>query len=211
MNEIEDVRITRAAYDEVAELYTDMARPLLGENPYDRALLGIFAELSDDAAGPIADVGCGPGRITGYLNSLGRNVFGIDISPEMLRIARSEYPDLVFELGALEELPLADDSLGGLVAWYSIIHTPPERVPAVFDEFARVMRSGAPLLLGFQGADTAQGVQEYEHKVALSYRWAPDTLAEVLSGSAFQVQSRFARVARPDERTPQGALIAIRN
>ncbi|WP_067826289.1 class I SAM-dependent methyltransferase [Nocardia inohanensis] len=210
MSEIEDVRITRAAYDEVAQLYTDLVRGLLQDNPYDRALLGIFAELIA-GDGPVAEVGCGPGRITAYLNSLGRKVFGVDISPEMIRLARAQYPDLSFEVGAIEELPIASDALAGLVAWYSIIHTPPARIPAVLGEFGRVMRSGAPLLLAFQGADEPHSVQEYDHKVAPSYRWSADALAEVLGDNGFQVQSRFTRIARPDERTPQAALIAIRN
>ncbi len=53
--------MTRAFYDAVAEAYVErfgvgMTKPL------ERALLGAFAELVRDT-GPVADVGCGPGRV----------------------------------------------------------------------------------------------------------------------------------------------------
>lgn len=61
-----------AAYDEVAELYTNLFRDAMVNAPVDRAMLGLFAELVQaEDRGPVADLGCGPGRITGYLDALG--------------------------------------------------------------------------------------------------------------------------------------------
>jgi hypothetical protein len=50
-------------------------------------------------------------------------------------------------------LDLADGVLGGIVAWYSIIHTPPQRLPVTFAEFGRVLSPGGHLLLAFQAGD----------------------------------------------------------
>jgi hypothetical protein len=55
-------------------------------------------------------------------------VFGIDLSPRMLAVARQSYPELRFNLGSMLDLDLPDGTLGGLVAWYSIIHIPDERL-----------------------------------------------------------------------------------
>jgi hypothetical protein len=41
-------------------------------------------------------------------------------------------------------LELADDELGGILAWYSTLHTPPERLPVVFAEFHRTAGPGGP-------------------------------------------------------------------
>jgi len=61
--------------------------------PRDRAVLSTFAErVSRDRLGPFADVGCGPGRITGHLHHLGLDVFGVDLSPGMLAVARQALP-----------------------------------------------------------------------------------------------------------------------
>ncbi|MGV9412262.1 class I SAM-dependent methyltransferase [Nocardia sp. NPDC003693] len=213
MIEAEDVGITRAAYDEVAELYTGMFRDHLLTSVYDRAVLEVFTEAvreSEHAGAPVAEVGCGPGRITNHLHRAGLDVFGLDLSPEMIRLARIEYPGLRFEVGSMERLELPDAALGAIVAWYSIIHLPPARVPAVLTELARVLRPGGHALFAFQAADGVTGVQPYEHRVTTSYRWAPDTLAVALQDAGFAVTARIQRVARPDERTPQGYLLAVK-
>ncbi|WP_067695267.1 class I SAM-dependent DNA methyltransferase [Nocardia jejuensis] len=211
MTEVDDVQVTRRSYDALAEQYEEMARNIMAENPFDRAALSIFAELVHGAeSGPVVDLGCGPGRITAHLSGLGLDVSGIDLSPEMIRLARKAYPDLRFEEGAIESLPMGDGSTAAVVAWYSIIHTPPQRVPAVLTELARTLRAGGYALFGFQSA-VEPGVIEYQHRVATSYRWNIDSFADVLSRNGFRVIAQLSREARPDERTPQAWVLAVKN
>ncbi|VFA93302.1 Malonyl-CoA O-methyltransferase BioC [Nocardia farcinica] len=196
---------TAAAYDAVAELYTDMARDVLAANPFERSALAVFAELVGD--GPVADLGCGPGRLTGYLADAGLDVFGIDLSPRMIEIARAEYPALRFEVGSLERVGLPADALAGLLAWYSLIHLPPERVPAVLDEFFRVLRPGGHALLGFQAVDGEVDPVPYDHKVIRAFRWPPERLGAVARAAGFTVVARMLRAPLPDERGDQGYLL----
>ncbi|MGK8521216.1 hypothetical protein ACRS6B_06490 [Nocardia asteroides] len=73
-----DVAATRAAYDDIAETYTELFRHHLAGAVLDRAMLGAFVEsVLGNGSGPVADLGCGPGRITGHLASLGARVFGM--------------------------------------------------------------------------------------------------------------------------------------
>jgi len=140
---------TRTAYDTVAVEYAELLRTELARKPWDRAVLAAFAELVTAAAaavGPVLDVGCGPGRVTGHLHRLGLDVSGVDLSSEMIAVARRDHPDLRFDVGTMTALEHDDGSLGGLVAWYSIIHTPPEELTAVFGEFRRVLAPGGQLL-----------------------------------------------------------------
>jgi hypothetical protein len=46
----------------------------------------------------------------------------------MIAAARRTYPGLRFAEGSMTALDLADGELGGMIAWYSIIHTPPPRL-----------------------------------------------------------------------------------
>lgn len=212
MTEIDDVRVTRESYDEIAELYVTTFPQPIQENPFDRAMLDVFAAaVRDTDAGLVADLGCGPGRATRYLDELGLNVFGLDLSQEMISRAQAALPHLRFETGSMERLDLAEASLAGIVAWYSIIHTPPHRIPALLGEFARVLRPGGHALIAFQASDESRGIQEYDHKVTTSYRWAPDTLAATLEELGFTVTARLSRTAREEERTPQAYLLAVRN
>jgi SAM-dependent methyltransferase len=158
----------------------------------------------------VADVGCGPGRVTAHLASLGLDVFGVDLSPAMVAVARRAHPDLRFDEGTMAALDLADGELGGLVAWYSIIHTPPERLPAVLAELHRVLRPGGELLLGFQAGDERVHLEHaYGHDLALdAYRLPPDGIAELVTGAGLVVHARLVRRPDPPYETPQAYLLA---
>jgi len=176
MDEPSHLRATRESYDLVALDYEELVRDELAAKPMDRAVLGVFAELVQAAgSGPVADVGCGRGRITAHLRSLGCDVFGVDLSPGMIAVARGRYPELRFGEGSMAALDLADGSLGGLVAWYSVIHTPPDLLPDVFAEFRRVLTSGGQVVLAFQvGDERVHLEQAYGHWVSLdAYRLHP--------------------------------------
>lgn len=148
---------TRTSYDTVAASYADQVRNLLDETPEERAVLGLFADLvSSRGGGPVADVGCGPGRITAHLRQLGVDAFGIDLSPGMIEVARRDHPGLRFDLGSMTDLDLGDGSMAGLVAWYSLIHIPDTEIGTVFKHFHRVLQPGGPLLLSFHVGDESK-------------------------------------------------------
>lgn len=148
---------TRTSYDTVAASYADQVRNLLDETPKERAVLALFADLvSSRGGGSVADVGCGPGRITAHLCQLGVDAFGIDLSPGMIEVARRDHPGLRFELGSMTDLDLGDGSMAGLVAWYSLIHIPDTEIGTVFQHFHRVLQPGGPLLLSFHVGDASK-------------------------------------------------------
>ncbi|WP_431874018.1 class I SAM-dependent DNA methyltransferase [Amycolatopsis sacchari] len=211
MTEPAFVTETRAAYDTVAADYAEVLRDLLADSTFDRAMLGAFAELVPE--GRVAEIGCGPGRIAAHLASLGLDVFGVDLSPQMVEVARERYPGLRFEVGTMLALDLPDASLDGLVAWYSIIHTPPGRLPEVFAEFARVLKPGGYLLLAFQAGDDHRHHIEraYNHDVSLdAYRLSPDRIGELLSAAGFEETARLLRRPEGFEKTPQAYLLSQR-
>jgi SAM-dependent methyltransferase len=208
-----DVLETRTAYDTVAADYAELLRDELGARPLDRALLAAFAELVQaGGGGPVADLGCGPGRITTHLHALGLDAFGIDLSPGMVEVARRAYPHLRFDVGSTEALELPDNCLGGALAWYSVIHTPPDRLLAVFAEFARVLRPGAPLLMAFQAGDERVHLQAgYGHPISLhAWRRDPDEIGMLLADAGLIVTARVLREPEPPhERTRQAYLLAV--
>jgi len=205
--------VVQQAYDAVAEDYAVLLRDELGGKPLDRAMLASFAELVQAAGGGrVADIGCGPGRITAHLHDLGLglDVFGVDLSPAMVVVARRTYPHLRFEVGSMSELPFDDGALAGAVAWYSIIHFPPERLPGVLAELLRVVRPGGWLLLAFQAGDERVHLsQAYGHDISLdAYRLPPDGIAGLVEGAGATLDARLVRAAGPREKTPQAFLLA---
>ncbi|UJW28539.1 methyltransferase domain-containing protein [Saccharothrix sp. AJ9571] len=205
----DNVTRTRAAYDTVAESYAESLRDDLAASPWDRAMLTTFAELVG-TTGPVGDLGCGPGRLTGYLASLGLDVFGVDLSSGMVAVAKRSHPALRFEVGSLLALDLDDGSLAGALAWYSLIHTPPEQLPRVAAELARVLVPGGVLLTAFQVGDEPRHLSRaYGHDISLeAYRLPPDGVEELLTEAGFEVEARLVRRPQPSEKTPQAYLLA---
>jgi len=213
VEETDYLTVTRAAYDTVACDYDRVLAGALDRMPWDRAVLSTFAELvSRDGLGPVADVGCGTGRITGYLHHLGLDVFGMDLSPGMLAVARQTLPGLRFVEESMTALNLPDASLGGLVAWYSLIHIAPSDVPAVLTELCRVLAPGGQLLLAFRVGDEHRHLQQaYGHAISLdAYRMQPDQLAQQLDAAGMPVHARVVRDPDDPETEPQAYLLARR-
>lgn len=198
---------TAVAYDAVAVQYTELARDELAALPLDRAMLAAFAELAQATdAGPVADLGCGSGRVTAHLRDLGLDVFGTDLSPVMIGLARDAYPDLRFEVGTMGALHLADGALSGIVSWYSVIHLPPPEVPSYFAEFRRVLAPGGHLLLAFFESE-GEPVTVFDHAVATGYRWPIDDLAALAGAAGFTEVGRMLRSPHGEERFRRGHLL----
>jgi SAM-dependent methyltransferase len=203
---------TRSSYDADAPGYAEKVRGLLDGSPYLRATLTLFADLVRRAGGgPVADVGCGPGYVTDFLHAAGMDAFGIDLSPEMVSIARRDYPHLRFEVGTMTDRDLADGSVAGIVAFWSVIHVPDDAVPGVFAEFRRVLRPGGPALVGFHVGDETQHTSEgYTGRPINvdSHRRRPGTVSGWLRDAGFSIEAEL--VLRPDDAVP-GAVVFARS
>lgn len=186
---------TRASYDATAAGYADVVRDILGgRQPYLNAALGLFADQVLAAGGGlVADVGCGPGHVTAHLHGLGIDAFGIDLSPGMIEVARSDHPGLRFEVGSMTDLDLPAASVSGLIAWWSLIHIPDDAVPAVLGHFHRVLRTGGPLQVGFHVGDRspAKAAGSGDPMTVHGHRRRPERVADWLRDAGFVVESQW--------------------
>ncbi len=142
----------RADYDRIANEYTARLAKELDRKPLDRELLLRFAAAVGER-GAVCDVGCGPGHVARLLGDAGATVFGVDLSPRMLDEARRLNPSIPFYEANMLALDLADGTLAGVVAFYSIVNLPRESLAAAFCEMARVLMPDGLLLLAFHAGD----------------------------------------------------------
>ena len=208
-------RQTKAAYDTVAVRYAEVLPDTSFEAELDLAMIRHFiAELGDAAPARILDAGCGAGRMITHLRSMNgsHDVSGVDLSSAMVRLARSAHPDLVITEGDLAALPFDDEQFDGVLAWYSIIHMPPQELASVFGEFRRVLRPGGSLLLAYQAGTGERTLSRpYGHDIELRafLHHTPD-VASALIDAGLVMRTRLDREARTSERHAQGFVIAVR-
>lgn len=205
----------RAAHDVLAAWYVEHLVGVLEAMPIERAVLDLFCELTlaADLGGVVGDVGCGTGRLATYLAARGVSPRGIDLSPEMVRVARRDYPDFAFDVADLRDLPFEDASLAGVVCWYSLIFLAPSDRAIAFSELARVVKPGGYLVTAFKDGDgklrrggriAGLGV-EYD-----GYWLSAQEMEDRVTDAGFATVFQGSRPAEEQEPSPQGYLLARR-
>jgi len=155
------------SYDTVAREYADEIYGELASKPFDRTILDRFASQVL-GRGKVCDLGCGPAQIARYLRDRGVSVFGVDLSAGMLAQAQRLNPDLHFVQSSMVALGLASESVGGMAAFYSIIHIPRNQVVSVLAEIYRVLRPGGLFLVTFHlGSEDSHHEELLGHRVSL--------------------------------------------
>lgn len=197
----------RESYYTVAADYAQLVKTPDQLDPLSRGMLGVFAELVRASGdGRVADVGCGPGHVTAHLAGLGLDVSGIDLSEKMIELARQAHPGVAFTVGSMTALPFGDDELGGILAYYSTHHTPPESLPAVYAEFRRALAPGGHLMVvGHVGDDQClRPTQAYGRPVSYESHLMPaDRITGLLDRAGLTVTSHLV------EAPAQGATRTI--
>jgi SAM-dependent methyltransferase len=182
---------TRRAYDLAAQRYHDLFHDELDDKAYDRALLGAFAGRFAPGA-LICDAGCGPSAHIGrYLADMGLTVTGIDISGRCVDMARALNPGMRFICEDLLDLSFAAGTFDGVVAYYSIIHTPKAAVGRLFREFHRVLKPGGALLVAVKAGADEGYVQEFLGRPAEVYfaLFTENEIRDYFEAAGFAVES----------------------
>ncbi|GAA1960147.1 class I SAM-dependent methyltransferase [Agromyces allii] len=190
---------TTEAYSRRAAEYIDRLGSMSAVHPSDRQLIDNWIELVD---GPVLDAGCGPGHWTDYLAGRGLDARGIDLVPGFLEHARATHPGVRFDIGSIDRIEQADDSLGGVLSWFSTIHHHPSRIAVPIGEFARVLRPGGVLVLGFFEGPV---LEEFDHAVTPAWRWPAPELQRVLEERGFEIIETHLRTGQGHR--PLGAIL----
>lgn len=189
---------TQTSYDIVAADYAEQYKDEMDKKPFDRDCLHrLVHEVG--GLGPICDLGCGPGQIARYLHRQGVDVLGVDLSPQMIVEAQCLNPEIPFHQGNMLALPDADESWGGIAAFYCIIHIPRQQVVDALCEMKRVLRPGGVLLIAFHVGEEDLHIDEYYEKpVNLDFAfYKPDEMEVWLKEAGFELEESLVRDPNP--------------
>jgi SAM-dependent methyltransferase len=196
------VNVVSDAYSRRAVEYVDRFASMGAIHPSDRQLVATWA---GGIEGAVLDAGCGPGQWTNFLSEAGIPVLGVDLVPEFIEHARVAYPGIPFRTGSLDTLDVSTGTIGGVLAWYSLIHHEPHRIRTPLLEFRRVLSPGGALLIGFFDGHV---VEKFDHAVIPAYQWPVSDLCDELVTAGFDVVETHARTTIGQRS--HGAILALR-
>ena len=191
-----------AAYARRASEYVEALGSVNAMHHADRHLIEAWGAA---ASGRLIDAGCGPGHWTQHLAERGADIRGIDLVSEFIAHARATHPGIRFDVGSIEAIDEPDAAIGGVLAWFSTIHHEPSTIAVPLAEFARVLRPGGTLLLGYFDADETEA---FDHAITSAYRWRAGDLQQVLESAGFDVVETHRRAGRGTR--PVAAIVAER-
>ena len=156
----QDITKIERTYDIVAKEYVETFSGEHEKKPKDQEIFHRFLHEIGNRR-PVWDFGCGPGQTTKYLNDLGIEVSGLDLSEKMIEQARTIYPDIHFCKGNILRLEFENDSIAGVVAFYAIIHFTEEQVGLAFNEISRVLKPEGIFLFTYHIGKETMHVDEF--------------------------------------------------
>ena len=141
---------TLAAYDTNAAAY---AAEWLAQEPPDDMYELLRTHF---APGPTADVGCGAGRDTAWLESNGFDARGFDASAGLLAQARKAYPSLRFDEATLPGLDGVErGAFQNVLCETVIMHLAPAQIGPSVHSLLALLRPGGTLYLSWRVTDEA--------------------------------------------------------
>ena len=191
------------AYSRRADEYIDLLGSIDAVHAVDRALIAEWARVAD---GPLIDVGSGPGHLTEFLHGKGHDVRGIEPSAAFVDSARSRFPACEFRLGDALTLREEKCRFAGILAWYSLIHLPPDEHAETLLALADALRPGGTMLLGFF---VGPRTEIFEHAVAPAYFRSIEDVHGQAREAGLEIIENHTRTG--DSHRPHGAVIASKS
>lgn len=208
----EHVRLSAAAADKYDELYENANFATGSYMRYELETVRRFAAQSPTRAVAV-DLGCGTGRDSFYLAKQFDQVFGYDISPEMVLNAnrnklRGHVGNVSFEVLDVEEhsLPWGDNTVPFVNTAFgmaSFVH----HIETLFREVRRVLMPGGLAIFSFYNSEALVNKIQLQWKPALAARVVPgeDCLEVNFEGVSYKIAAKAYAVKDVQTRI-QGAF-----
>ncbi len=182
----QNLKKVKKLYDTVAKEYAETFSGEHKKKPKDQAILKRFSQEIGDRR-PVWDFGCGPGQTTKYLKNLGIEISGLDLSEKILEQARTIRPGINFRKGNILELEFDSDSIGGVVAFYAMVHFTEEQVEIAFREVLRVLQPGGIFLFTYHIGEKTIHINDFlGKKVDIDFMFfTTDFISSCLKDSGF--------------------------
>ena len=180
-------RRVRDAYNQIAPTFYRTSTP--GTVPPNLLKFAEHTAAQTRAAdGWLIDVGCGVGTQVKWFESRGVRVVGVDLSAQMLALARRDVTRPL-SLMNMDELGFGDAQFAAVWCQAALLHLPKAEAPRALGEMRRVLRAGGLLTLSIQEGDFEGWNGGYVEGVTRFFaRYGVDEMTALLSSCGFLVR-----------------------
>lgn len=112
--------------------------------------------LKDVPSEKCMDIGCGTGRLLDYAH------YGVDFSPEMLKMAAQKYPHKILLEGSVTDIPIENDVLDVIYSFHVIMHQDIETTQKFLDQAHQKLKRGGKLIFDFPSAKRRKFVKHQQ-------------------------------------------------
>jgi ubiquinone/menaquinone biosynthesis C-methylase UbiE len=152
--------------------------------------------------GKILDVGCGHGINSNYMRSKGFKVTGIDLSDEMIRLARARYLGIEFDVADMRKMVFDDAHFDGLFISFSLIHLPKIDVLGTLRLFNKLLKKNGIIYVSVQLGKSKEIYQESpllpDQKLFLNIFSKPEII-HLIEEAGFRIFKMHRRPPRRNE------------
>ena len=191
-------------YNKTAKNYADKFGDELSHKHLDKILLTAFASENKNK-GKMIDLGCGPGQTTRFLADCDvKDLVGADLSPDMIKVAKSINPQIDFVTADMLQLSYPDNSFGAAIAFYSIVHFDYNQIKDAFAEINRALISKGQFLFSFHIGDNILHLDDFlEHPVNIDfYFYDTQRIIDLLTATGFDIIDNIERPPYKDHEYP---------
>jgi predicted TPR repeat methyltransferase len=149
----------------------------------------------------ILDIGCGPGNITRYLlaSNPGWRILGIDLAPNMIRLAEANNPAARFRVMDGREIAQLSETFDGIVAGFCMPYFSKNECIRLISDAARLLETGGCLYFSaIEGSNAGSRYETASNGIdkAFVYRHEEGYLAEAVAQNGMEVKS-LSRLTYP--------------
>ena len=186
----------RKIYKKIAGKY---AKTYFGAEHPDDVHADKFAKLLSKGA-KILDIGCGIGDSADFFVESGFDYEGIDISPEMIEIAKEKVPKAKFRVLDMRKLDYSANSFDGVFAFQSLVHLKKKDVPKVLKTISKILKPKGYLFLALQeGVGEGEIYWELAKEKIFINRYTLDKISDMLRELDFQIIYTASRNPLPED------------
>ncbi|WP_256381559.1 class I SAM-dependent methyltransferase [Thermococcus sp. EP1] len=176
-------------FDKIAHRYDDWYKTKVGQY-VDRTEKKLVFSMIKSKNGKALDLGCGTGNYTLELYMRGFDVVGVDLSEEMLKIARKKLPHVKFIRASAYSLPFEENTFDLVlsITMFEFIHKP----ELALNEIYRVLRPGGEVVIGTMNGKSLwfifKRIKSLFEETAYRYArfYTPSELERLMKGAGFE-------------------------